>query len=324
MHSSRCRLTATSVFVALTLTGLVPSLASCGPPSSNVREGDAIPPISAGASRDLGLGPGIRPLSFGPGDKDSPRVSPSGESVAFILDNYVAEKPLYAQSLHHSTASELVGAEHAEWLADEGLAILSLQDGAGGQGAGVTPSSDSLFGTPPDGSSGVRRIADGVTTAGPSPEGGAIAAIEIPSESTEDPVWSRLVLLRSSDEPTMVYLRSIKGTISGLSVSPDGRTVVMAIRRVTDDGEDRYEVQTFRLSDGSASRVTRLPAGMEILGAPQWTQGGILYVAGKVGAQAGGTDRNPALYALYRVPPGSDTPESVPGVGEDFVAATIS
>ncbi len=38
-----------------------------------------------------GLGPEARPLSSGPGYKGSPRWSPGGDRVAFIVDGYVVD-----------------------------------------------------------------------------------------------------------------------------------------------------------------------------------------------------------------------------------------
>lgn len=328
MHSSKSRLAATpaAVFAALALPVLALALAGCGLLPGSTREGETIPPASAGPATDLGLGPGVRLLSFGPGDKGSPRVSPSGERVAFVLDGDVAEKPLYAQSFHRRTANEF-GAEHTEWLTDEGLAILSPQNETGDRGARTMPNPSSLFGIRPDGSSSdgssdIARTIEEVTAAGAVPGGGAVAAVSIPSGSPEELAWSRLAFLQDSEEPVRVYLRSIKGSVTGLSVSPDGRGAVMAVRRNTGGTESRFEVQTYQFAEGRGSRVARLPRGMEILGAPQWTQGGIHFVAGEVDEQVAG-DRNPALYTLYRVTSNSDAPEPVRGVGEDFVAASV-
>jgi len=328
MRSSKSRLAASvaAIFAALALPVLALALAGCGLLPGNTREGETIPPASAGPATDLGLGPGVRLLSFGPGDKGSPRVNPSGERVAFVLDGDVAKKPLYAQSFQRRTASEF-GAEHAEWLTDEGLATLSPQNETADRGTRTMPNPSSLFGIRPDGSSSdgssdIARIVEDVTAAGAVPGGGAVAAVAIPSESSEELAWSRLALLQGSEEPVRTYLRSIKGSVTGLSISPDGRGAVMAVRRDTSGTESRFEVQTYQFSEGSVSRVARLPRGMEILGAPQWTQGGIHFVAGEADGQVAG-DRSPALYTLYRLLPGSGEPEPVRGVGEDFVAASI-
>ena len=312
------------VFASLALA-LVPVFAGCGL-IGDAREGETIPPASAKTATDVGLGPGVRPLSFGPGDKGSPRVSPSSEKVAFVLDGYVAEKPLYAQTSLPRTASDF-GAGHAEWLSDESIAILTRQDEAGDEGTRTPPTPSSLFdarpdSSPSDGSSDIARSIENVTAVGGVPDGGAVAAVAVTPESLEEPTSSRLVLLRDSEKPASVYLRSIKGTVTGLSISPDGRGAVMAVRRNTGGEEVKFEVQTYDFSEGRASRVARLPEGTEILGAPQWTRRGIHFVAGEVTYPAA-DDRNPANYDLYRVPAGSSTPEQVRGIGEDFVAASI-
>jgi Tol biopolymer transport system component len=311
-----------AVFTSLALA-LTPVFAGCGA-IGGAQEGEAIPPASAGTVPDLSLGPGVRPLSFGPGDKGSPRVSPSGEKVTFVLDGYVAEKPLYTQTYLPRTASDF-GAGNAEWLTDEGLAILTRQDEAVDGGAGTTPAPSSLFDVPPDssssdGSSDVARSIEKVTAVGAVPDGGAVAAVAVAPESLGEPTSSRLVLLRGSEKPASVYLRSIKGAVTGLSISPDERRAVMAVRRDA-GGEGRFEVQTYEFSEGRASRVARLPVGTEILGAPQWTRRGVHFVAGEATDPAA-DDRNPADYDLYRVPLGSGTPEQVRGIGEDFVAAS--
>ena len=323
VRSSRPALQA--VVIASLALALVPVFAGCGL-IGDTREGETIPPASAETATDLGLGPGVRPLSFGPGDKGSPRVSPSGEKVAFVLDGYVAEKPLYAQTSFPRTASDF-GASHAEWLTDEGIAILTRQ-GEGGDGSASTPPAPgSLFDVRPDssssdGSSDVARSIENVTAVSGVPDGGAVAAVAVAPEPPGEPMSSRLVLLRGSDKPASVYMRSIRGSVTGLSISPDSRRAVMAVRREADGDVGRFEVQTYEFSEGRASRVARLPEGTELVGAPQWTRRGIHFLVSRA-TYAAADDRNPADYDLYRVPAGSGTPEQVRGIGEDFVAASI-
>lgn len=311
-----------AVFASLVMA-LSPMLAGCAL-AGVTREAETIPPASANPATDLGLGSGVRPLSFGPGDKASPRVSPSGEKVAFVLDGYVAEKPLYARTSLPRTASDF-DAGQAEWLADEGMAVLSRQYGVGS--ARTPPAPSSLFDVRPgssssDGSSDVARSIEQVTTVGAVPDGGAVAAVAVPPESPGESTSSRLVVLQGSEKPASVYSRSIKGSVTGLSISPDGRRAVMAVRRDAGGDEGRFEVQTYEFSEGRASRVARLPEGTEILGAPQWTRGGVHFLAG-VPTDSTTDDRNPADYDLYRVSAGSGTPEQVRGIGEDFVPASI-
>ena len=313
-----------AVFASLALA-LVPAFAGCGL-IGDAQEGETIPPASAATATDLGLGPGVRPLSFGPGDKGSPRVSPSGEKLAFVLDGYVAEKPLYAQTSLPRTANDF-DAGHAEWLTDEGMAVLARRDEAGDGGARTSPAPRSLFDVRPDsstsaGSSDIARSIENVTAVGGVPDGGAVAAVAVAPESLEEPTSSRLVLLRGSEKPASVYLRRIKGSVTGLSISPDGRRAAMAVRHDVGGDKGRFEIQTYEFSEGRPSRVARLPEGMEILGAPQWTRRGVHFVAGAATYSAA-DNRNPADYDLYRVPAGSGVPEPVRGIGEDFVAASI-
>lgn len=299
------------------------SLSGCGLLPKEAREGISITPAEAGPSPNPSLGPGVRTLSFGPGDKGSPRVSPSNESVSFVLDGQVAKKPLYAQGLRRVTGEDL-RAEHAEWLSDGALAVLGTKK-ADKSAEASAPSS--LFvargeETSPDD----RELVERVGAMGALPGGaGVIAAAEMPppKESAEEKIQSRLVLVEGSEEPVEFYPGSIEGRVTGLSVSPDGSRAVLAVLRGGgESGTGRFEVQVYRFSEGRASLAARVPEGMEIMGAPQWTSQGIHFVAGEVGDVAGGEDSGP--YALYRALPDSEEPQPVNGVGEDFVAASAS
>ncbi|HLM78369.1 MAG TPA: hypothetical protein VK361_08300 [Rubrobacteraceae bacterium] len=324
------------------LTALALLTVGCALFSENVREEEiAIPPTQTEPDLDLGLGPGARPLSFGPGDKGSPRISPSGEKVAFVLDGYVVEKYLHTQDLRSRTAASDFDALSTEWLSDESLAILGPEDETrdGSVKAATVPSSLLVAykeGSSSDGSSNVRRLPERVDAAGAAPGSQlvatAVSASPTTAESLEEPSSSRLMLLWGSGEPVKVYLGGIDGLVTGLSVSPDGRGVALAVRSGDDDDEDRrkgrFEVQVYRFSEGRARRVASVPEGIEILGAPQWTQGGIYFVAGEVDDPAT-RGEEPAPYFLYRVPEGSEpensnTPEPVRSVGEGFIAASIN
>jgi Tol biopolymer transport system component len=273
----------------------------------------------------------VRPLSFGPGDKSSPRVSPSGERVAFVLDGYVVDKALYSQGFRPLISASDFGVEYAEWLPDGDLAISSPEGVTEGGDTEGTPAPNSLLGVRLKGgsqesSSSVDRLAENVVAASAAPGGGDIAAVVSASPdpgSTAETTNSRLVLLQGSEKPMKVYLREIKGSVASLSVSPDGRQAVLASRRNPARLKSRFEILTYRLSDGWMSRVARLPKGMEIMGAPQLTQRGIYFVGGEVNGTAEGGE-NPTTYTLYRIPEGSRGPEPVRGVGEDFVASSIS
>ena len=136
MRSSLPTLTAAlAAFASLALAG-------CAPSSEDIREKVAIPPASAVTTEDLGLGPKAHPLSFGPGDKGSPRVSPSGERVAFVLDGYVVEKPISTLIFRSRTPKDF-GAGQTEWLLNGDLAVLSPK---GEEGTVKTaPAPNSLF-----------------------------------------------------------------------------------------------------------------------------------------------------------------------------------
>jgi WD40 repeat protein len=171
----------------------------------------------------------------------------------------------------------------------------------------------------------VDTLAENVIAVSAAPGGGDIAAVvsASPDPGSTAEATSRLVLLQGSEKPMKVFLREITGPVTSLSVSPDGRLAVLASRRDTGRVKSRFEILTYRLSDGWVRRVARLPKGMEILGAPQWTQRGVYFVGGEVNGTAEGGE-NPTTHTLYRIPEGSRGPEPVRGVGEDFVAASIS
>ena len=327
MRPSSPRRTLTTLIAILVILALT-ALSGCGSVTGPAQEGVSIPPVSSGPVTDLG--PGVRPLSFGPGDKSSPRVSPSGERVAFVLDGYVVDKALYSQGFRPLITASDFGAEYAEWLPDGDLAISSPEVGTGGGDTEETPAPSSLLGVrlkggSQDSSSSVDRLAENVITASAASGGGDIAAVvsASPDPGSTAEATSRLVLLQGSEKPMKVFLREIKGPVTSLSVSPDGRLAVLASRRDTGRVKSRFEILTYRLSDGWVRRVARLPKGMEILGAPQWTQRGVYFVGGEVNGTAEGGE-NPTTYTLYRIPEGSRGPEPVRGVGEDFVAASIS
>jgi hypothetical protein len=327
------RITVTLVAPVL-LTLIAPLLSGCGILSEEAQEGVSIPPASGGMATDLGLGPGIRPVSFGPGDKGSPRVNPSGEWVAFVLDGYVAEKPLYAQDFRSKTPVNF-GTKHVEWLPDEGLAVLGQEYETGERHTQKPFAPSPLFSVPPSGPSSeepsdARMVVETVETASAVPGGGGVVAAvaEITPGSSEESSRSRLILLQGSEEPTRIYPGSIEGDVTSISVSPDERRAILAVQQSLGEegrGAARFEIQVYRFSEGAPRRAARLPEGMDILGAPQWTQGGLYFVGREVHESTGAIrDAYSTPYTLYRVPTGSEEPEPVPGVGEDFVAASAS
>lgn len=269
-----------------------------------------IPPAPAGPSdaADSGLGPGVRPLSFGPGDKGYPRVSPSGGRVAFVLDGSVVEKSFYARSFVRRT-EEGFEAGGAEWLSEEVLAVLGREPPGGDASEADTP--DSLFLTrqteDPGGTPRLLEVAEGAGAMDTFPGGGIVAAMQAPQDAGN----SKLVLLRGRVKP---YPGTIPGRVLGISVSPDGTEAAIVVRR-DEEGEDadRVELFSYRFPEGPARRVELFAGGQNILGIPQWTDDGIHFIAGDEGAP----------YALYRVSEDSEEPKPVRGVGEGFLPADI-
>ena len=253
---------------------------------------------------DPGLGPGTRPLSSGPGYKGSPSWSPQGGRVAFTMDGYAVDKSVTAGDLRRWPTRDF-GAQEAEWTSESSLMILAAEPGEASRSVYRTSSED--------GSLEVQKVAADVLAMSPVPERDyLIVAFETRSRE------SILVLMRPSGKVDRVYTSTIEGHITSISFSPDGSKAVLAVRSAS--GHGPFELRVFDLMDGDHWRIVQLAEDMSIFGAPQWTERGTYYVAGK--EEAGG-DEGAALYDLYHLPAGSHTPEPAPGVGKDFVAASI-
>ena len=271
----------------------------------------SISPLPATAGRvDPGLGPGTRPLSFGPGYKGSPSWSPKGDRIAFTVDGYVVDKPPAAvDDLRRWTTGDLV-AEDAEWVSGDGLTILGAPPGSVPPSrAEETPRSVYRAWSGKD-SFELEKIAAGVLAMSPDGKEGLILAFGGPYEST-------LVLTRSNGEVERVYPGPVEGRVTAISPSPDGRDLVLAVRPPGD--QETSELGVFDLRGGQYQRITRLERDQEILGTPQWTRHDLYFVAGKDEPLEGSA----ALYDLYRAPSEPGAPEPAPGVGKDFVAASI-
>ena len=128
------------------------------------------------------------------------------------------------------------------------------------------------------------------------------------------------MLTDDSGEVYRLYTTPIQGHVTALSPSPDGDQVVLAVRPPGD--LETSELRVFDLRKGKGLEITRLHGNQEILGTPQWTEQGIYFVAGKKNTPMDADGSEP-LYFLYRVPAEGGAPEPAPGVGEDFVAASI-
>lgn len=273
----------------------------------------SIAPLAPAADRvDPGLGPGTRALSSGPGYKGSPSWSPGGDRIAFTIDGYVVDKPAESGELRRWTTRDFV-AEDTEWISEDTLTMLGAAPDSS-SGAGETSSSlyrarageDSLE---------LEKVAKGVLAMSPAPDGEGLTVV-LANGAYE----SGLVLTRSSGEVYRLYTNPIQGHVTALSPSPDGNEVVLAVRHPGD--LETSDLHVFDLRKGEGREIARLDGDQEIVGTPQWTKQGIYFVAGKEQESADGGASGP-LYDLYRVSPDGGAPESAPGVGEDFVAASI-
>ncbi len=274
-------------------------LAGCAHPAAE----DPIQPLPPAEGRvNPGLGPEARPLSSGPGYKGSPSWSLGGDRVAFIVDGYVVDRTVDGEQLTRWTTKDFVAAE-AEWTADGTLTML------GGAGAvegkpGAVYRTDSK-----EGSLGVEKMAEDVLAMTPGPEHkDVVLALEAGADE------SAVALLRAG-RMERVYTGTVPGTVTAVSPSPDGDRVALAVRT---PGESRSgELHVFDLRSGEARKISELEDDRSILGAPQWTERGIYFVAGAMSTPA---DDGEPLYDLYRTEPEPGEPEPAPGVGEDFVA----
>jgi TolB protein len=271
----------------------------------------SIPPLPAAGERvDPGLGPEAQPLSSGPGDKGSPSWSPRGGRIAFIVDGYVVDRPVGTGDTRRWTTKDFV-AEDAEWISEDGLAIFGTASGE--VPAGEAPRSVYRARSGVE-ALGVTEVATEVLAMSPGPgREGLIVAAKI------EPYETELALLRDSGALGRVYTSAVEGRVTGLSLSPDGRRAILAVRAAKD--LTSFELHVFDLRVGTHQRIERLEEGLEIFGAPQWTKRGVCYVVGKEETSVDGGAE--PLYDLFTITPDSDSPEPTPGVGEDFVASSI-
>ena len=248
---------------------------------------------------DLGLGPGVRAITTGPGDKGSPNLDASGERLAYVVDGYVVQKDLAAGTTERRTTRDF-GAGAVDWTLSGGdLTIPSIKDSedrytlyrtSGARDLEVEPiSEDVLF---------VDRVPGGADL---------LAAFADGSEST-------LARLTETGEIESLYTGAVSGRITGFSLSPSGDRAVVAARQ-----EESFALFVFDLLEGTARRVAQTDSGKEILGVPQWTKHGIRYVAGE--SEASGET---PVYDLYRLPASGRTEAKiVSDIGEDFIPANI-
>src|SRR5688572_16974081 len=269
----------------------------------------SIAPLVPAAGRvDPGLGPGTRALSSGPGYKGSPSWSPGGDRIAFTVDGYVVDRPTDSEDLRRWTTRDFI-AEDTEWIAEDTLMILGA---ASPSGTEETPSSLYRARAEED-SLELEKIEKEVSAIGPG-RGGLIAA---PDRGAFE---SGLALMRGNGDVRRLYSESIEGRVASLSLSPDGDKAVLAVRPPGD--LEISELHVFDLRKGEGREITRLDGDQEILGTPQWTGQYLYFVAGVKNTPVDRDGSDP-LYEIYRVPEEGGAPEPAPGVGEDFVAASI-
>lgn len=297
------------LFVILTYVVLAIACVGCLHPD----EESSIPPLAPAAGRvDPGLGPGTGALSAGPGYKGSPSWSPGGGRIAFTMDGSVVDTPTESGNLRRWTTRDFV-ARDTEWTSDDTLTILGAAPAV--PSSGGTQSSLYRAHTGED-SLKLEKIARGVLAMSSDTDGeGLIFAFDRGADE------SGLALTRGSAEVYKIYPKPVEGRVASLSLSPDGDEAVMAVR--PEGSDETSALRTYDLRTGEGREVMRLDGKREILGTPQWTEQGLFFVAGKQSTQVDDDGTEP-LYNLYRVPARGGAPELAPGVGEDFVAASIS
>jgi Tol biopolymer transport system component len=269
----------------------------------------SIAPLAPAAGRvDPGLGPGTGALSSGPGYKGSPSWSPGGDKIAFTVDGYVVDRLTDSGDLRHRTTRDFI-AEDTEWISEDTLMILGA---ASPSGTEETPSS--LYRARAEKNSlELERVEKEVSAIGPGRRG-LIFAIG------RGAFGSGLALTRGSGDIRRLYSKSIKGRVASLSLSPDGDEAVVAVRPPGD--LETSGLHVFDLRKGKRREITRLDGNQEIIGTPQWTGQYLYFVAGEKDTPVD-RDGSEPLYEIYRVPEEGGAPEPAPGVGEDFVAASI-
>ena len=276
-------------------------------------EGVEIPPEEEPQNRsEIGLGPNARPLSAGLGEKGSPSWSPSGERIAFTVDDYVVEKAPTEQNFERKTTKDFTARTVVWTPAGNGLAILGADSQFDSTEARFSEGLGLYKTTQGEGSLKISRIATGVRAMVPGPPGSRWVLLALENGDS----GSGLALMDAGGD-VQPYAAEVEGEITGVSVSPNGDQAVLAVRGAA---AGRFEIYTFSLSENSFRRVARLEEGLEVFGNPQWTKQGIYYVAGEQGEVE---VQDAAQFNLYRVPNGSSGPERAPGVGSDFVALNL-
>lgn len=285
-------------------------LAGCGAE----REVSSIEPVPS--SREVNnpeLGPpAVDPLSFGPGEKDSPSWSPSGERVAFIVDGYVSDKALSSENATRRTTRDL-GAKRVTWPAS-GEDLVILGEGVPSQYPGEHDTHPLYVTRSDEGQLKIERLAERALAMSDSAGGEPlVAALE------SGPYESRVFRVDPEERELESYPDPIEGRVEEISVAPGGERALATVVAPGTESSERYEIHALDLRTGETERLARLGPGVEIFGAPQQTAGGIYYVAGEREESQEGDIQ----YSLYNLPEGSGSPEPASGVGQDFLASSI-
>jgi Tol biopolymer transport system component len=285
---------------ALILLALL-AISGCGRPEAAI----SLQPAPEERDRtDLGLGPGVRPLTTGPGDKSSPSFSPDGKRLAFVIDGYAAVSPVGSQGYWTKVPVE-ISAARVSWTSPGGRMIISGEELLSGEEYPVH-----LF----PGDDRPRepvRAAEEVLAAVPVPrDGGLLVAVEGKGSR------SVLALLNPDGKSGRVY-PEIDGRITNLSPTPDGDRAIAVTQG--EEPDSPAALHYVNLSDGSSTRLVRLKSGMQVSGLPQWTKEGIYFVA----TEGVSSEEKDLRYRLYRIPGNSDEAEPAPEAGEKFVASSL-
>jgi len=225
----------------------------------------------------------------------------------FTVDGYVVDRLAGSGDLRRWTTRDFI-AEDTEWISDDTLMILGATPLSG-----TDEVSSSLYrARAGEDSLELERVGKEVSAISPG-RGGLIFAR---GNGTHE---SWLALTRGG-KIKRHYNRPVEGRVAALSLSPEGEEAVLAVRPPGD--RETSELHVFDLRKGKGREITRLDGNQEILGTPQWTVEGLYFVAGEIDAPVD-SDGSAPLYEIYRVPEDGGAPQPAPGVGEDFVAASI-
>lgn len=297
---------------ALVVSLLMATLAACGGSADILMD----PAPTQRDRADLGLGPGVRALTGGPGDKSSPRLDDSGERLTYVMDGYVVEKNLRNGLVRRRTTKDF-GAREVFWAASgEGQIVLSPEKPVeAGSLTGESLAPSNLYRTLPEQNRlSVDPISTNVLTAARVPGSDDILA------AFDNDAQSKLARLGDGGEVNRFYSEPVDGVVTGISLSGSGERALLTVRE-----SNATVLYSFGLKNGTVREVVRVKDGdedgEELLGVARKTRNGTYYVAGE------STEADDTLvYDLYRLPRGTgreEPPEIVSDIGEDFIPSSV-